>query len=201
MSDTKTPHEGGDNAAAETEARDAVTDGGGEGAELEQARREAEESRELLLRKAAELENFRKRAARDMENAVNHALNDFAYAMCDVRDCVISAINAGDDGKNLREGVNLILQKMDSALQANKILPVHPDRGLTFDPELHQAVVAEENGELPENAVISVLQTGYTINNRLLRPASVVVSKAPAAAAEGAQKDSTAGGEDSSGNK
>ena len=110
------------------------------------------------------------------------------------KSCVAAAINDDNknaDNNNLREGVALILQKIESALQANRILPVNPDRGLTFDPELHQSVVAEENADLPENAIIGVLQTGYTINNRLLRPARVIISRAPAQTNENQAENKT----------
>ena len=151
---------------------------------LAAAQKEAQENRELLMRKAAELENLRKRTIRDIENAVNSALKSKALAMCDVRDSVVAAIdydNKNADGKNnnhLREGVSLILKQVDSALRANNILPVNPDPGSVFDPELHQSVAAEENDSLPENTIIRVLRNGYTINSRLLRPAIVIVSKA-----------------------
>ena len=201
-SDNQTPstETGGEVAqkpTAETAKAQTAT-GGGETATaddaLAAAQKEAQENRELLMRKAAELENLRKRAIRDMENAVNNALEQMAMAMCDVRDCVAAAINDDNknaDNNNLREGVALILQKIESALQANRILPVNPDRGLTFDPELHQSVVAEENADLPENAIIGVLQTGYTINNRLLRPARVIISRAPAQTNENQAENKT----------
>ncbi len=167
--------------------------------ELEEAKREAAESRELLLRKAAELENYRRRIGRELENAVNNEMESFALAMCEVRDCIQAATDADDNAtesatestpppanetenektKTLREGIALTLRKMDSALQAAKILPVHPDRGLVFDPELHQAVATEESQNADPNAVLRVLQTGYTLNNRLIRPAQVIVCKPP----------------------
>ena len=199
-SDNQTPNAetGGEVAQKPTAETAQTATGGGETATaddaLAAAQKEAQENRELLMRKAAELENLRKRAIRDMENAVNNALEQMAMAMCDVRDCVAAAINDDNknaDNNNLREGVALILQKIESALQANRILPVNPDRGLTFDPELHQSVVAEENADLPENAIIGVLQTGYTINNRLLRPARVIISRAPAQTNENQAENKT----------
>lgn len=153
---------------------------------LATTKQEAAEKYDTLLRKAAELDNLRRRADRETENAINRAINKIALAMCDVRDCFVAAIDdETQTADNLRQGVQFTLQKADSELRNNGILPVHPDNGAAFDPELHEAVATEENADLPEGAIIRTLRTGYTINSRLLRPASVIVSKPAAQQSEG----------------
>ena len=171
---------------------------------------EAKESRELALRKAAEIENLRRRAGWDIENAVNSALEKLALEMCEVHDCFVSAIIADDKASqskkprkgiwrvfsrdknpvaaNQRKGLELTMQKMESALKASKILPIAPEVGGVFDPELHQSVATEANSKLPENAITGVLQAGYTINNRLLRPAIVTTNKVPSTGGSTAKK-------------
>ncbi|MGI9336964.1 MAG: nucleotide exchange factor GrpE [Gammaproteobacteria bacterium] len=155
-------------------------------------KQEAAKQYELLMRKAAELDNLCRRAGRETETAVNRAVEKIALAMCDVRDCFDLAI--GDENQtadNLRQGIKAMQQKTDSELQKNNILPVRPDNGVVFDPELHEAVATEENAGLPKDAVVHTVRTGYTINSRLLRPASVIVSKPAAQQSESNGKSAT----------
>lgn len=176
--DNKTGGDADNNKAAANANADNAKETAADNDALTAAQQEAAQKHELLIRKAAELENLRRRTARDMENAVNLAMEQIALAICEVRDSIVAAANdESQTADDLRQGIKVILQKTDSVLQANNIKPVHPDDGVIFDPELHMAVATEESANLPANAIVRILQTGYTINSRLLRPASVIVSK------------------------
>ena len=146
--------------------------------ELEKAQRESEENRNLYLHAVADLENYRNRIKKDMANAVQSVLGAFCLAICDVRDCMEAALaSAKADEAKIKEGVGLTLRKMESAMEMQGILPVCPDIGITFDPQLHEAVSTQTKADLAPNAIVEVVRVGYTLHGRVLRAASVVVSK------------------------
>ncbi|RLA35797.1 MAG: nucleotide exchange factor GrpE [Gammaproteobacteria bacterium] len=151
-------------------------------AELEQARREAEEQQEQLLRTRADMDNLRKRTARDLENAHKFSLERFAMELLPVRDSLelgLDAANAdGADVTKLREGSELTLKMLTTALEKSGIVEVVPE-GEKFNPDLHQAMATQPSSEVDPGQVMTVYQKGYTLNDRLLRPALVIVSAAP----------------------
>ncbi|MDX9874321.1 MAG: nucleotide exchange factor GrpE [Spongiibacteraceae bacterium] len=165
-------------AAPAAEAEESSTDTASE--ELERLQQELTEAREQALRMAAEAQNQRRRAERDIENAHKFALEKFAGALLSVADNLERAIAASskDDEvvKPLREGVELTLKGLLDVFAQFNIQPVDP-AGAPFDPDLHQAMSIQENNEVEPNTVLHVMQKGYTLNGRLLRPAMVVVSK------------------------
>ena len=117
--------------------------------ELEKAQRESEENRNLYLHAVADLENYRNRIKKDMANAVQSVLGAFCLAICDVRDCMEAALaSAKADEAKIKEGVGLTLRKMESAMEMQGILPVCPDIGITFDPQLHEAVSTQTKADL-----------------------------------------------------
>ncbi|MCG6975463.1 MAG: nucleotide exchange factor GrpE [Acidiferrobacterales bacterium] len=162
--------------------------------QLDQARAEATENLDNFLRAKAETENVRKRAADDVIKARKFAVEQFAGELLAVRDSlelasqVDLAANSAEAMQKMHEGVSLTLKQLDSAFEKSGIAVLDPT-GEKFNPELHQAMSMVETTEVEPNHVVSVLQKGYVLNERLLRPAMVVVAKAPAQTAD------TGGGE------
>ncbi len=147
--------------------------------ELEEARGKADEYHDKVLRMQAEMENLRKRAERDLSNAHKYSIEKFASELLQVKDSLELGLDAGEvDAAKLQEGSALTLKVLTSALQKFAIEEVDP-LGEAFDPNLHQAMTTEESGEHEPNTVIRVMQKGYTLHERLLRPAMVIVSRAP----------------------
>lgn len=148
---------------------------------LEDARNKADEHWNQLLRVQAEMENLRRRAERDVESAHKYALEKFAAALLPVKDSlemgITAAANAeGDVAKRLKEGSELTLKMLASALEKFGVKEVDPV-GQPFNPDMHQAMTMQPSADHPANTVLAVMQKGYTLNERLLRPAMVVVSK------------------------
>ena len=146
---------------------------------LEEARRDAETHLEVALRARAELENVRKRAERDVANAHRYGLERFVNEFLPVRDSLELGISAaGDDAgvAQVREGMELTLKLMSAAFDKLGIEVIDPS-GEPFDPELHQAMSMQEGEEGQSGSVLHVVQKGYRLNERLVRPALVVVAK------------------------
>jgi molecular chaperone GrpE len=151
-------------------------------AALAAAEAKAQENWNSYLRAVAELDNFRKRTERELENARKFAVERFAQELVTVGDALEAGINAGvvNPGPALMEGAQATLRQLHRAFDKAGIKILDP-AGQPFDPEWHEAMVAQESGQVPPNTVISVIQKGYSLNGRLLRPARVIVSKAAAA--------------------
>ena len=143
----------------------------------EDAQRQA---REAQLRALAELENVRKRAQRDVESAQRYALERFAAELLAVRDSLELAVSSGEsaDAATLAAGQQSTLQLLQKAFDKFSIVPINP-KGEPFDPALHEAVMAQPTSAAPPDSVLEVLQAGYQLNGRLLRPARVIVARAP----------------------
>jgi molecular chaperone GrpE len=146
---------------------------------LAAAEARATENRNNYLRAVAELENFRKRSEREIENARKFAIERFAQELVTVGDALEAGINAGsaNPGPALLEGSQATLRQLHRAFDKAGIKIIDP-AGQPFDPEWHEAMVAQESRDQPANTVLSVIQKGYSLNGRLLRPARVIVSKA-----------------------
>ena len=164
--------------AAAPAAEDATADLD-EASELEALRRELSESQDKLLRLAAELDNVRKRAARDVENARKYGLERLAEALLPVRDSLEAGLAAGEnaDAETLLEGEQATLRLLDSALERVGVTGLDPE-GEPFDPQQHEAMTTQPSATVEPNTVLSVIQKGYAIHDRLLRPARVVVARA-----------------------
>ena len=145
--------------------------------ELEQAQAKAEENWERYLRTAAELENVRKRASRDVENAHRFALERFAKELLAVKDSLEMGLAAAENASvaSLLEGSAATLKLLGATLQQFGIEEIEP-AGEPFDPELHEAISMQPSDEVEPGSVMTVVQKGYTLNGRLLRPAMVVVA-------------------------
>jgi len=159
--------------AAEAQASEAVDP-------LEEARREAAGCREQMLRLAAELDNLRKRSARDVENARRFGSERLALALLPVRDSLEAALSLGAeaDAQTLLEGKRATLRLLDAALEQVGVTELDP-QGAPFDPEQHEAMTMQPSETAEPNTVLSVIQKGYALNSRLLRPARVIVARAP----------------------
>ncbi|RWE34230.1 MAG: nucleotide exchange factor GrpE [Mesorhizobium sp.] len=147
--------------------------------------KENEELKDRALRVAAEMENLRRRTARDVHDARTYAVANFARDMLSVSDNLRRALDAipaeakasGDAGfKALIEGVDLTERAMLSALERHGVKKLAPE-GEKFDPNFHQAMFEVPNPDVPANTVVQVVQPGYSIGERVLRPAMVGVAK------------------------
>lgn len=137
-------------------------------------------ARDLALRAQAEAQNVQRRAQQDVEKARKFALEQFAKELLPVADNLERALQAAgeeDAARPVAEGVELTLKSLLDVLARFQIRPVDP-QGEPFDPNLHQAMTMVENPEVEPNTVIGVMMKGYTLHDRLLRPAMVMVSKA-----------------------
>ena len=130
------------------------------------------------MRALAEMDNIRKRAAKDLEGTRQFAVEKFAQDLIGVKDSLELALaNAGKaDVASLVEGQSATLRLLAKAFEKAQIEEVNPE-GQPFNPELHEAMMAQPS-DAPPNTVLAVIQRGYTLNGRLLRPARVVVSSA-----------------------
>jgi molecular chaperone GrpE len=147
---------------------------------LEDARAKADETWDQLLRTRAEMENLQRRQARELENAHKFALEGFVRELLQVRDSLELGYDAAHaDGANLdklREGTELTLKLMADTMAKFGVEAIVPE-GHPFNPELHQAMTMVTRDDLPQNTVVNVVQKGYVLNGRLVRPAMVIVSR------------------------
>jgi molecular chaperone GrpE len=149
---------------------------------LEMALQAAEAAREQQLRLAAELENVRRRAARDVESAHKYGVERFAAELLSVKDSMEmglqSAIEVDSEAASaVVQGFEATLKLLDQCLAKFGITMVDPE-GEAFDPEFHEAMAAQPSAEQEPGTVLLVVQKGYRIHERLLRPARVIVSRA-----------------------
>ncbi len=152
---------------------------------LEDARNKADEHWNQCLRLQADIENLNRRAERDVANAHKFALERFAQDLLPVRDSLemglSTSVQENTDPQKLREGVDLTLQMLTGVLEKFGISEVNPEHE-AFNPDFHQAMSLQERDDVAPNTVVTVVQKGYLLNERLIRPAMVIVSKAPDAA-------------------
>jgi molecular chaperone GrpE len=152
--------------------------------ELETLRAENESLRDEFLRAKAEAENARKRAQTEITNARRFAVEGFAGELLNVRDSLDLAravdLNEGDSVvERVVEGLELTLRQLDSVFERFSVYEISPEVGDKLDPDAHQAMSLIETAEVPANHIFQVVQKGYRLNERLLRPARVLVAKAP----------------------
>lgn len=150
---------------------------GGSDARLAEAEAKAAENWDRYLRAAAELENVRKRAARDVEHAHKYALENFGRELLQVKDSLELGIAAGEsaDAAALLEGSEATLKLLSATLERFDIVELDPV-GEPFDPQLHEAMTMQPSAEAAPGSVLTVIQKGYELNGRLLRPARVIVA-------------------------
>lgn len=147
--------------------------------EIERLKMEVQESSDKAVRATAELDNIRKRTSRDIENAHKYALERFVSELLPVLDSMELGINASqsaEDIDSLREGMDLTLKMLFDRMGKFGVKTIDP-AGEKFDPEWHEAVSIQELEGSEPGQVVTVMQKGYELNGRLVRPAMVVVAK------------------------
>ncbi len=179
QAETVPPGEMGD--ATEASQSDAGGRGpGSQEAEIASLRAKVDSHWDKLLRSNAELDNLRKRNERELENAHRYALERFVAELLPVKDSMELGLGAtsgeGKELEGIREGFELTLKMFSSALEKFAVEEVNP-QGEVFDPELHQAMTTQEAAGVAPGMVVHVVQKGYCLNQRLVRPAMVIVSK------------------------
>lgn len=152
-------------------------------AEVERLQEELQDAKDQALRAVAEMQNVRRRAEQDVAKAHKFGLEKFVGDMVVVADNLERSVAAITDENVdltvLKEGIDLTLKSLVDGLKRHHVEAVDPE-GTPFDPQLHQAMSAVEQADVEPNTVLNVYQKGYTLHGRLVRPAMVVVSKAPA---------------------
>jgi molecular chaperone GrpE len=181
-------NESRDQPAASAEPTTVLPEAAAQLVELErvqQALAEAEERAkshwDQYLRALAELDNVRKRAQRDIEAANRYGLEKFAAELLPVKDSLELAVQnaAQATPDSLKEGQEATLKLLSQALERLGVGVIDPE-GQPFDPERHEAMMTQESSSAEPNSVVKVIQPGYELNGRLLRPARVIVARAPA---------------------
>ncbi|GGE87190.1 nucleotide exchange factor GrpE [Pseudoalteromonas sp. Hal040] len=148
--------------------------------ELEAAKQTINDQKDSVVRAAADVENMRRRAAQDVEKAHKFALEKFANELLPVIDNLERAIEFSDKEneqlKPVLEGIEMTVKSFNDAVAKFGVEIVNP-QGEQFNPEFHQAMSIQPSNDVAPNTVLAVMQKGYTLNGRLLRPAMVMVSK------------------------
>lgn len=144
---------------------------------LDETEQKANQYWERILRMQAENDNVSRRMERDIANAHKYALEKFVTELLPIIDSLELCVSSASSDLHVLEGINLTLKMFYAALEKFDVKQVNPVSEM-FDPEHQQAISMQYDPSVQPGAVISVLQKGYTLNNRLLRPALVVVSKA-----------------------
>lgn len=157
-------------------------------AELEIAKAEAAENLDRFLRAKAETDNVRKRTENEIANIRKYAVESFAGELLAVHDSLdlarsVSLVDAAAAVEKMHEGLELTLKLMDGVLAKFGVVQIDP-KGEKFDPARHQALSMVESAEVAPNHIVAVVQKGYLLRDRLLRPAMVIVAKAKPAPAE-----------------
>jgi len=148
--------------------------------DLVAAREDAEAQHDALLRAQAEMENLRKRSAREVENVRKFGVERFVAELLPVKDSLELGLDAarrdGADIVSLRDGIELVLKMLEAALDKFDVTEVNP-ADTVFDPEYHQAMSTREVEGVAAGTVVQVVQKGYVLSGRLVRPAMVIVAK------------------------
>lgn len=153
--------------------------------ELKQQAAKAVENWDRLLRTTADFDNFKKRATREKQDAIKYANENLLEKLLPVLDNFEMAIAAarnteGETARALHQGVDMVLQQFKQVLKDSGLEEVDASEGVAFNPNVHEAIATQESPKYPEGHVLQQMRKGYLLRDRLIRPASVVVSKAPA---------------------
>jgi molecular chaperone GrpE len=152
--------------------------------QLAAAKKEAADNYERVLRISADLENFRRRTVREKEElrqfAAARVLEDLLPGLDNLALGLAAAKQPGADAKGLASGVELVLGQLKAALAQHGLKEINPAAGQPFDPHQHESISHQPSAEVPAEHVLSVVRTGFALNGRLLRPASIVLSSGPA---------------------
>jgi molecular chaperone GrpE len=168
-----------DSAASAAEGFNSADDMAEGDAALAAAKKEAADNYERFVRVTADLENFRRRTIREKDELRQYATGRVLEELLPVIDNLALAIAAAKapnaDLKNLVGGIGMVQEQFKSALNSHGLKEINPV-GQVFDPNLHESISSQPSADVPEGSVLQVVRIGYTLNGRLLRPASVVLS-------------------------
>ncbi|MBB1126351.1 nucleotide exchange factor GrpE [Thiospirillum jenense] len=147
---------------------------------LEDARTRADQTHEQLLYARADIENLKRRHTKELENAHKFALEGFARELLQVRDSLelghAAALEPDANFDKLREGMELTLKLLSDVMNKFGVVRIDPD-GEPFNPEYHQAISMQPRTDVPPGTIVTVIQSGYSLNGRLMRPALVMVAQ------------------------
>ena len=180
MSTTESTQE----AASSGNIRPENSDASSEQALLDQLRGDLDRFKDLAMRSAADLENYRKRAAREKEDAMKFANASFLERLVPILDNFelgLAAAKSDTGASAIIAGLDMVSRQLSDFLLASGVEPVNGDPGTPFDPNVHEAIGQEANADIPEGAIIRQLRKGFKLRERLIRPAMVVISKGAAA--------------------
>ncbi|HEX8232402.1 MAG TPA: nucleotide exchange factor GrpE [Caulobacteraceae bacterium] len=192
MTDETTP--------AQTDGSGATAEELGSAASVEQLQAEIAEWRDKAMRAAAEAENTRRRAEREMNDARAFAIQRFArelFAAADNLERALAAAPREDEDaavKGFVTGIEMTEKALQGAFERNGLKKIAPEKGGKFDPHLHQAMMEQPSEDAPPGSVIQVMQTGYELFGRVLRPAMVIVAAKGAPSQPQAANDQSGGG-------
>ena len=157
--------------------------------DLQKTKNELAEQKDSFVRLQAETDNFRKRLSREKDEFSQYANERLFKELIPIFDNLERALeDPSNDTKSLKEGLEMILKQFSAFLEKEKVEPIKAI-GEKFDPMVHEALTSEESNEHEENTIISEFVKGYTINNRVLRPSQVVISKKPSPESENESKE------------
>ena len=146
---------------------------------LLEAKDELAEQKDNYIRLQAETDNFKKRLSRDKQDSIQYANERLLKELISIVDNFERALeDSSEDTKSLKDGLEMILKQFNSFLEKEKVEPIKAV-GEKFDPEIHEVLSSEESDDHEENTIVSQFTKGYTINNRVLRPSQVIISKKP----------------------
>ena len=135
------------------------------------------EKNEEILRRAADLDNYRKRLTKETEDKVRFANQAVVKDFLPVMDNIEMALQHTEEGSPLREGIELTIKSFKDALSKHGVKEVDAEIGTIFDPAVHEAIMMDSNAEYENNAITLCVQKGYLLNDRVIRPAKVKVNK------------------------
>ena len=157
--------------------------------DLQKTKNELAEQKDSFVRLQAETDNFRKRLSREKDEFSQYANERLFKELIPIFDNLERALeDPSNDTKSLKEGLEMILKQFSAFLEKEKVEPIKAI-GEKFDPMVHEVLTSEEANEHEENTIISEFVKGYTINNRVLRPSQVVISKKPSPESEEGSKE------------
>ncbi|KIL37696.1 molecular chaperone GrpE [Cohnella kolymensis] len=166
-----------DNDSSPAEAENNVDTGGGEVDRIAELQREAEENHNRYLRAQADFDNFRRRTMKEKEELAQYASLKLVGQLLPVLDNFQRALHTGEgaDSASFTKGIEMIYRQLSQVLEDEGLKPMEPV-GQPFDPELHQAIMQVETDEYEEGIVVEVVQPGYRMKDKIIRPAMVKVS-------------------------
>ena len=154
-------------------------------AEIQRLTEELASAKDQSLRAAAEVDNIRRRSSNEQINIRKFAIEGFASELLAVKDSLDLAEQVELSAENkdvidkMQEGLSLTLKQLDRAFEKFSIQVISPEKGEKLDPELHQAMTVQQTEEVDNNCILTIIQKGYKLHDRLLRPAMVVIARKP----------------------